>query len=360
MTNGSILRIIKNCMPKMRLSQQKTLAFGVEGCLRNPRGKITEIGRGIRSKVQLRDKVKRIYRFLGNKRVKMEERGEELLRWLVARQGRLMPVMVLIDWSREHEQNVLMMSLQWEKRSIPFYWEAVRDGELKGKLVEMERKAIRKLRKWLREERVIVVADRGFARIKFIKELKEQKMEYVIRIPKGIRIKNKVYEGELGGIRLRRGEVKDYKESEMTVKGKLGCRMVIKKEKVKGKWSVWYLATSLKGERKERIVKYYERRMGIEATFRDLKTNLGWRKQERIKESSRIERYLLILVMTMVCALIVSERKATNQKKEIVSLANDWKKTRIVSFVQLGLWMIQSMSDQFLMIHPRKPLIHVP
>ena len=356
MNEKSVLKVIKNCTPKMRLSRQKTLAACVQGTVKNPRGKLTEMARGMNGNIQLRDRLKRLSRFIGNESVSIEESGKQILKWLLARQGYLMPVVVLIDWTREHRQNVLMLSLKWGQRSVPFYWDAVRDGEFKGQLVKMETKALRLLRQWLPGRKVIVVADRGYSRQKFYKELKSQKLDYIVRVPNETHMISEEYTGAIGKVRLRGNHVRDFKEVKQSIKAKLATRIIIKQEKIKGKWARWNLSTSLTNERKETIVSYYERRMGIEASFKDLKTTLGWRHQKRIEVSSRVSRYLLILVMAMVCALITSERGSVQQMKRYVSLVKGWKGTTTFSFVQIGLWLIQKLNPQSSMIHPRKVL----
>src|SRR5207247_11263043 len=101
----------------MRLSRKKTLSVAVYGCVKNPLGKLTSWARGIGGGIQLRDRLKRLSRFLGNEGIRIEETGEALFRWLCARQGALLPIVVLMDWTEEHERMVLLFSLKWGRRS---------------------------------------------------------------------------------------------------------------------------------------------------------------------------------------------------------------------------------------------------
>jgi hypothetical protein len=354
MTEKSVLKIVENCIPGMRRSRQKTLSAAVYGSVRNPSGKLTSMARGMGGSVQLRDRLKRVSRFLGNRSVQMEETGKALLRWLVGRQGPLLPLVVLMDWTEEHDQFVLLFSIKWGKRSIPFYWYSAGKKEFYRSQNSIEYTAIRLIQSWLpKGQKMILVADRGFARSRLFQMLQKLGIDFIVRIPKTTHLISREHRGSLASVGLVEGKIKDVRHAVLGLDAKVPIRMVMKKAKIDGKFTRWFLATSLQGERKESIVSLYERRMGIEATFKDLKTTLGWRFQNAIRDPQRLSRYLLILVTSMICALITAERKSTRLIHRWVSLDKAFRGTEPVSFVQLGLWLIQSTASQLSMIHPR-------
>lgn len=354
MTGKSLLNLVQKVMPNFRLSRQKSLAAATLGCLKNPEGRLTDMARGMETKINLRDRLKRISRFLGNRAVSVEKLSVDILQWLICRQGSLMPIVVLMDWTREHGENVLMLSIKWGQRSIPFYWVAVCDGQLKGKLVAIEITALGHLRQWIRDRAVIVIADRGFERKEFYQALIRNRLDFIIRAQGKTHIRENNTWHALSEIKMNTEKAKDLGEVLFSKSGRITLRVIGKKAKVKGIWSLWYLTTSLKEERAEEVVSYYQRRMGIEATFKDLKTTLGWGRQWLIKDSKRLERYLLILVMAMVVAMITAERKVAFVDRLKVSLEKAWRGSEPVSFVQLGLWLIQRLPSSWVMIHPRK------
>ena len=310
MTVKSIHQVISKCLPKMRKSQQKTLSYCVFGTLQRPTGKLTDMARGIGGYVSLRDRLKRILRFLGNRRILIEEIAPQFLQWLVSRQGDLFPIIVLMDWTEEHGESVLCLSLRWGKRSIPFYWYCVGKGKLSRSRNAVEATALRLLRSWLPYRKIIVIADRGFSRSSLYRVLiKELKMDFIVRIPKSTHLIGKEYQGALEGIRVHADKVRDFRCAKLGAYAKQSMRIVVKKAKCDGSWTTWYLGTSLYGERKETIVSWYERRMGIECTFKDLKTNLGWRFQGMLTSSERLGRYLFILVTAMIIGVLMAGRK---------------------------------------------------
>ena len=354
MTDKSILKIIEQCIPSMRRSRQKTLSMCVRGALHRPLGKLTSMARGMGDGVGLRHRIKRVGRFLGNDGILVEEAAPQLLSWLLGRQGPLLPVVVLMDWTVEHGQHVLMLSLKWGKRSLPFYWYSVQKGHLSRSQNHIEATVLRLLRSWLHDRKIILIADRGFARSALFKQLKQLRMDYIIRLPKSTHMVHVSCTGALGKVRLMTGKIRDFKQARLGANAKVPMRLVLKKARVKGKLTSWYLGTSLTTERKESIVSYYERRMGIEATFKDLKSTLGWRYQTGISNAKRLSRYLLILVMALICALIAAERKIGHRKKKLVALEKAFHYQKTTSFVQLGIWLIQYLNPQKLTIHPRK------
>ncbi len=355
MTEKSVLKIVENCIPSMRRSRQKTLGAAVYGSVKNPLGKLTSMARGMGGMVQVRDRLKRISRFLGNSEVQIEVTGHHLLRWLIGRQGPLLPLVVFMDWTEEHEQYVLLFSVKWGKRSIPFYWYSAGKAEFHRSQNSIEYTAIRLIQSWVPVgQRMILLADRGFARSRLFQILKKLGIDFVIRIPKTTHLISRKHRGSLDRVSFQPGKIRDVRHAMLGLDAKVPIRMVMKKAKMDGKWTRWFLATSLSGERKETIVSLYERRMGIEATFKDLKTTLGWRFQNAIQQPERVARYLLILVMSMICALITAERKSTQLFHRLVALHKAFRGTEPVSFVQLGLWLIQSTASQMTLIHPRK------
>ena len=363
MTEKSVQNLVTHCLPKFRLSQIKTLAWVVLGCLKNPRGLITEIARGCQGATTLRHKLKRIHRFLSNSRIDIEEHAQNLLNWLIARQGKLFVPLIAVDWTEEHGMKVLSFSFVWGRRSIPFYWHARKKGTLSRSQNSLESNAIRLLKSWMGGHRFILLADRGFHRTALVRALGEKYgIEYVIRVMTTTHVKVKGHKGALGKLRVHTNKVRDFKKALYGDSAKVSVRLVVKKIKVKrqaknkGKpdYSTWYLVTSLQNENKHQIVEYYERRYGIEASYRDWKTALGWRHQPHIINPERLSRYLLVLTVGMICALVVAESKKGQRKKYLVVLQTSYDNPQTASLVQCGIWLIQSLSDRDTSLHIQK------
>lgn len=360
MTLRSVQNLVSSCLPNLRLSGVKVLAWATLGCLLNPRGLLTEIARGCVSATSLRHRLKRLGRWLSNRRVQMEEQGQSLLNWLLARQGPLMTPLIAVDWTDEHGMHVLSLSLIWERRAVPFFWYAVKDGELSRSQNSIESAAIGLLQQWMCGRRFILLGDRGFHRTALIRALSVKRgVEFVIRVIKTTHVKVHGHRGALADMSLRTGKVRDFPQALYGQMAAVPVRLVVKRIKLANKkqeHSTWYLVTSIRNESKHRIVEYYSRRMGIEASFRDWKTALGWRHQPHIQVAVRLSRYLLILTMAMLCALVTAERRSGQRKKLLVALPLAWGDEKSASLVQLGIWLVRHLSDRDTSLHIRKTL----
>lgn len=355
MTSTSVQNLIDTCLPQMRKSQTKTLAWAVLGCLMRPLGLLTEMARGMRGGTTLRHKLKRLHRFLSNPRIFIEEQAESLLNWLLARRGMLQTPLVAMDWTVEHDMYVLSLSLIWDRRAVPFYWYVIEKGKLKHSQNQIESTAVELLKSWMRGRPCILLADRGFHRTALIRALAEKyQMGFVIRVIKTTHVKVKGHKGSLENLRLKTGKVRDFKQAQYGAMARVPIRLVVKRVRIKKKLHTWYLVTSLQQEDKHRIVNHYERRMGIEASFRDLKTGLGWRRQPHIRDPERLSRYLLILAVAMIVALVTAERKRGQLAKHRVALQVAWGQRKSVSLVQLGIWLVQQLDDRETSLHSRK------
>ena len=135
-------------------------------------------------------------------------------------------------------------------------------------------------------------------------------------------------------------------------------RIIIKKARIEKEVTTWYLGTDLEGERATTIIGYYERRMGIEATFKDLKSDLGWGKQKLLTSAERVSKYLLLLVTGLIISTLMGESKIAFKYKELFALSSVHNNKNTMSSFKLGLKLIQHFADRFTAIYLRKGLVY--
>lgn len=362
MTSTTIQKITEKIFKNnLRRSQIKSLSAIVLGALRNNGGRLTDMARGMGPTTSVKHRVKRVVRFLGNKNILIEEQAPLFLSFLLSWLGGLERPIIFMDWTEEHDQNVLMFSLKYKKRSIPFYWVVVKNGNLLRSRNSTENTAVRLLKMWMGDQKFILICDRGFSRSSLYRELLNKGIYFIIRIPKSTHILSKEHKGALADVILHHNKVRDFSHATfLGADAKNPMRIIMKKAKIDGYWTTWYLATNVSDLTKTTIVNHYERRMGCEATFRDLKTTLGWRKQIGISDSTRLSRYILILTVALIIAILTAGRKIAQKYKSIVSLTKSWSQTQVVSDVQLGIWLIQYLTDRLTSFHPRKYALGAP
>ena len=362
MTIKSILKLCKKAIPNLRLSQQKTLSACVQGNIIGGGRTLSDMARGIQSETSHKHNYKRLDRFLSNARVKVDEIGKDLLRFLVSKEcGKLFPIYVFMDWTIEDDKHVLMFSLKVGQRSVPFYWYCVDKYKINNDQNRMEDDAIKLIKSWLpKGRRMVIIADRGFHRSGLEELLQSLDLDYIIRIQKSTHIISDVYNGALKYLKLKLNAVKEINECFLGKAAKVPTRMIMKKIKVKtgnkNSLSTWYLSTTLKNYKKEEIISLYERRMGIECTFKDLKTTLHWRHKREIHGPERLSRYLLILVMSLILAWLTATRKNVQHLLNKLTFKKSFGSSNNVSFVQAGLWIIRHLMPRYHVLHHRKVL----
>ena len=93
------------------------------------------------------------------------------------------PLKLAIDRTQWHSQNVFMLSLIWEKRSIPLYWLLL---DKKGSSNICEQKAlIIPVLELLSDYKIIILGAREFGSIKLADWLCEKKVKFILRVKQG-------------------------------------------------------------------------------------------------------------------------------------------------------------------------------
>jgi len=252
--------------------------------------------------------IKRVSRFVGNSGVCIAD-GLKGLIVLAAKAagGRLI---VAVDWVDIRQFKVLRAAVPIRGRSIPILFAAYPKWKLRKSQNAFEHGFVVLLAALLpRGTEAVIIADRGFTRAQFARDLQEHGLHYVVRSGGKVHFSSGMYSGILDNIPLKRGGHID-----------LGIGRYRKTKPVERRivayWhkdykEPWILATDLDwGWRK--IVGIFRHRMMIEELFRDEKNiRYGWGlRQIMLTSADRLERmllvlafaYLLLLMIGLVCA----------------------------------------------------------
>ena len=135
--------------------------------------------------------------------------------------------------------------------------------------------------------RLIVIADRGFARASFFEYLKRERHLFVIRIRKGVMIHHKNRSTLIENIPLKKTTKRWLPNVEYRQDRKVKVNILI--VKTEDAPQPWYLASNFHNVRK--VQKLYERRFWIEEMFRDLKHHLSI---DKVYVSKDLQRKLLL------------------------------------------------------------------
>ena len=164
--------IIQRYFPELRKSQRKTISALVPGLLERGRVGYAEIARGMKDKVSVRHRIRRISRFCKNDRLNLLAVSKGMVRWL-GQPGT--PIVVALDWTQmEDDYWLLAAKVAVDHRAIPIAWRVMRQTEFGPRDVSrnaVEENLIDQVHQAMAGRSWILVADRGFARAELFDHL---------------------------------------------------------------------------------------------------------------------------------------------------------------------------------------------
>jgi len=288
----------------LRKTQLVNLSLGVFGLMKARSGILSEIARKVPGADKHKHRLKRLWRFVSNHRVKPERLFGFWITWCVNTftSGKYLPV--AIDWTAlSGNLPCLMLAIPFKGRAIPLIWQIVPEGSLKDSQNRIEERLLAKLLNFLPEnKRVILLADRGFGRATFIQFLLKRGILFSVRVRAGVKIRTR--RGRVILLRkfpLKAGDPYWFKKityrDDGLVKG-VNLAMIV----AKGSDDPWFLVTNLR--KPETAIGRYETRFQIEEWFRDLKHELGITNL-RTSNLKRIRRMIFVSSVAYGLAMLI-------------------------------------------------------
>ena len=288
---------------QMRQSRRKTLAAIVSGAMRMQGTGVLALGRAMGGPTAAKHRIKRVDRFLGNAQVEVDAVNAALFHQCRPAQG---PLVVLADWTDRHTFQQLVFALPCNGRALPFYGVTVEKGDGSGGhdglMIEAEEMALDALARMCGKTiRPIIIADRGFGNTRWLGGIENRGWGFVQRLACNHTVNVDEHIGALSELGIRRGaRARDWGWGTLGEKEWGPIRLVtVYARQAK---QPWCLVTNLPDEVPARIVRLYQRRMWIEAMFRDLK-NRNWglgMDQARLTQAARLERHFLVLTLAYI------------------------------------------------------------
>src|SRR5215831_352257 len=260
--------------------------------------------------------VKRLSRLLHNERLAPHRLADAVLTQTL---GQLPPkgkVRLVIDWTIEGAQHLLVVSLVTGGRAVPLYWRAYDAAVLKGRRRRYEiavlRRVLTRVQREIGPRRVLVTADRGFADVALMEVLREQGVEFIIRVKGSTQV---YFQGRWRPLRTLgfAGNTRWRTLGRRAYCVRAPHRLWVTLSRVRNhqeQWDTWYLISN-RCRRAHATAAEYARRFGCEQGFRDTKWGLGF-AQARIKDISAWSRLFalfalaLLVVVSLAMTLLVA------------------------------------------------------
>lgn len=294
---------VQKSLTTLRRSQQRTLAAIVFGALAVGHVTLAALGRAMAGPARAKHRIKRVDRFLGNRRIEPAEAMRGVVQQLLRRRKKR--AIIALDWVDIRRHLVLVAALCLRGRAIPLCWAAYEKWQVYRSQNQLEEALVMLLRTMIPEAvPVTVVADRGFGRADFARWLQEQGLGYVLRVQARTYVAGPQHTGRLSALPLRPGTTFWLPEVAYRQRHPVRTNVAIL-------WRAqarepWVLISNV-ARNTDAAAAAYERRMMIEELFRDQKNvRNGWAlRQTEVRSVSRLERLLLVLAVAYLLLVMV-------------------------------------------------------
>ena len=249
-------------------------------------------------RIKLKSGLQRFYRFMHNPRFDDLAVWAMLARQLLAAAGK--PAVIAVDWTEWHSGlRVLAATVAVGRRAVPIYAQTFPKANMPRSQNSRENAFLRvlsTLSPMIRQ--AILIFDRGFRRVSFIRELQVLDHRFIVRLAAKVMARGTGYEGLLSTHPLQPGHLIDLGPCHLRKDRAVKVRVV--GVWAKGQSGPWWLATNLEVA-PHRIAELYDRRMGIEESFRDSKgCRFGIKiKWTRFRTCETINRLFLLAALAI-------------------------------------------------------------
>lgn len=281
-----------------------------------------------------------IQRFLKLPILKIEKLWFPLIKYILRTQfTKQQELRVAIDRTQWRDKNIFVISLIWDSRALPLYWQILpkRGSSNLGE----QQSLIRPILDLLKKYQIVVLGDREFGSVKLAHWLCQKNVRFVLRVKQGRYIRQEIEEFKrLSELGLMPGN--SFYLSEVQVTKQLGFG----KFDIAGYWQRpyrghgsdegWYLLTNI-GTLKQAVAAF-KCRSGIEAMFKDCKTG-GYNLEKSHACNERLTTLILLIAFAYSCAILKGRKlKHMGIQKYIGRLTELRRRVRRHSSFWIGLY----------------------
>lgn len=248
-------------------------------------------------------------------------------------------IYVAIDRTSWRRINLLMVSLIWDKRAYPIYFELL--PKLGSSNLVEQQAALTRVFPVLKEYKTIVLGDREFCSVKLANWLREKKVYFCLRLKKNefIQVESETWV-ELERVGLAPGLSLFLEGVRVTKNRGIGGFNVAAKWKKKYQgWAPkegWFILTNLASLLM--AIKAYKKRFGLEEMFRDFKSGGYNLEDTKVTEGRLISLIILIALAYTSASLQGKKIKQMGVAKYVCRLQSAGRNERRHSNFYIGLY----------------------
>jgi hypothetical protein len=235
--------------------------------------------------------------------------------WLKQHFERGQRLLVVIDRTQWKHHNLLMVSVVYHQRTIPLYWQVL-DKQGQSSLAE-QKTVLRPVFALVRRYRPIVLGDREFHSVALAAWLQQQRVHFVLRLPKRTTVEQFPNAGYTRLDELPQFPRIAVHEVQVRVTQQQGFgrfnlvtrwKRVYRQSKAT---QVWYLLTDL--DTLDEALGCYAKRFSIEPMFRDFKSG-GYHLEDT--QLTR-QRFLAIVLLIAIAYTLATDQGKRIRRKQV-------------------------------------------
>lgn len=323
-------------MPKERITRVRNFALLITALYASKSVHLSKIANKLPVQGKVPSLTNRLWRLLDNERIKVQDWYSPLLEKMTTAFGSTMRVFLLVDTTKVgFNHRVLTIGAAFKKRALPLAWK-VEKGSKGHTSHEVQIALFQYVARFLTQITDIwVLGDSEFQSIPLLKWFGKQGWNFVIRLKGSVKIKRKGNDWiKISSLPLSEGETYYAGWVRVTEKHDAGWYWLILHWE-KGEIEPWYLLSNKEGKR--RLIKYYRRRMWIEALFGDVKGHGFDLEATHLKNAARINRLVLAVFIIFVWLISLGCWVVKRGYRHYV----DVKSRRDKSYFRIGLDWIE-------------------
>ncbi|BAZ02090.1 transposase [Tolypothrix tenuis PCC 7101] len=259
--------------------------------------------------------------------------------WLNQKFSENQRIYLVIDRTKWQRNNLMMISLIYDQRAIPIYWEFL--SRLGNSNFDEQSKIFSQVLPLFNKYQTVVLGDREFCSVKLANWLSQQKVQFCLRLKKSefIQYKDGIWHS-LDSLGLKAGVSLFLQNIKVTKSQKVpGFNIAAKwKRKLKG-WSTkegWFILTNLTDITS--AINAYKKRFDIEEMFRDFKSG-GYNLEDTNVSGNRLISLILIISFAYSMSTFQGQKiKRIGVQKYVARIKEYGRVTRRHSSFYVGLY----------------------
>lgn len=300
--------LVGHIFPGLRKTQRVNLGLAVFGQILSQTTVLSQIVREVPGAVKHKHRLKRLWRFVSNFRLRPERLAKAWIPWVIKHFTTGKYVTVALDWTGLRGNLVcLTASLVVSGRAIPLLWRVIKYSRIKDSTNLIEQRLTARLIGLIPAgKKLVLAADRGFGRAEFLRFLLARNLLFVIRVDKNVWVTPQGRSGFLLSALAKKLTPQVpvwYPAVSYRADGAVS-KICLAAVVAKDSDDPWFLATNLRSP--VRAVSVYAARFQIEEGFKDMKHGLGFEKIQT-RNLIRVRRLILITAISTAVLMLVGK-----------------------------------------------------